>query len=72
MGEVYLAEDTELHRRVAIRFLAAQYTTDEGFKARFKRKAQAAGLNHPNIITIMEYVEGSSLGNIVTHERISE
>ncbi|MCG8607032.1 serine/threonine-protein kinase, partial [bacterium] len=75
MGEVYLAEDTELHRKIALKFLPAQYTRDEELNARFKREARtAAALNHPNIITIhevgevdgktfiaMEYVEGQSL-----------
>ncbi|UCB52872.1 MAG: protein kinase, partial [Candidatus Zixiibacteriota bacterium] len=55
MGEVYLAEDTKLNRRVALKFLPAQYTADQNLKARFKREAQAAAaLNHPNVITIHE------------------
>jgi serine/threonine protein kinase len=37
MGEVYLAEDTKLHRRVALKFLPVQLASDEGFKTRFWR-----------------------------------
>ena len=82
MGEVYLAEDTELRRKVALKFLSPQYTSDQNFKARFKREAQAAAaLNHPNIITVyevseyqeryyiaMEYVDGESLKELISHE----
>jgi serine/threonine protein kinase/tetratricopeptide (TPR) repeat protein len=58
MGEVYLAEDNKLNRKVALKFLPAQYISDENFKVRFKREAQAAAkLNHPNIITIFEVNE---------------
>jgi len=42
MGEVYLAEDSELKRKVALKFLPLQYASDENFKTRFKREAQAA------------------------------
>lgn len=79
MGEVYLAEDTKLNRRVALKFLPSQFISDENFKIRFKREAQAAAkLNHPNIITIyevneyndlpfiaMELAEGESLDKII-------
>jgi serine/threonine protein kinase len=58
MGEVYLAEDTKLHRKVALKFLPSQYVADADFKARFVREAEAtAKLNHPNIITIYEVSE---------------
>jgi serine/threonine protein kinase len=53
MGEVYLAQDTELRRYTALKFISPQYSSNPEFKIRFKREAQAAAaLNHPNIITI--------------------
>jgi serine/threonine protein kinase/Tfp pilus assembly protein PilF len=75
MGEVYLAEDTELDRKVALKFLPPHLCQDEDCRKRFKREAQAAAkLGHPNIVTIhevgdyrgrpyfvMEHVEGRSL-----------
>jgi serine/threonine protein kinase len=58
MGEIYLAEDTELKRKVALKFLTISHTTNDESKIRFKREAQAAAaLNHPNIITIYEIGE---------------
>ena len=85
MGEVFLAEDTKLNRKVALKFLPPQYVSDEEFKTRFTREAQAAAkLNHPNIITIyevsehdgrpffaMEHVEGESLREIVKFGKLS-
>ncbi|UCD58110.1 MAG: protein kinase, partial [Candidatus Hydrogenedentota bacterium] len=75
MGEVYLAEDIELNRKVALKFLPPHLCEDEECRRRFKREAQAAAkLGHPNIVTIhevgdyrgrpyfvMEHVQGRSL-----------
>jgi eukaryotic-like serine/threonine-protein kinase len=58
MGEVYLAEDIDLNRRVALKFLPLHLSKDADCRARFKREAQAAAkLNHPNIVTIHEVSE---------------
>ncbi|MBA3767118.1 MAG: protein kinase, partial [Acidobacteria bacterium] len=55
MGEVYLAEDTTLHRPVAIKLLPAEFTANQDRLHRFEREAFAASsLNHPNILTIHE------------------
>ncbi len=75
MGEVYLAEDAKLDRRVALKILPAKVATDIDRMLRFEHEAKSASaLNHPNIITIyeindeegalfiaMEYVEGETL-----------
>jgi tetratricopeptide (TPR) repeat protein/predicted Ser/Thr protein kinase len=85
MGEVYLAEDTELDREVALKFLPAQLCQDEDCRARFKREAQsAAKLKHPNIVTIyevsefrgrpffaMEHIEGKSLRDLIKAEEVN-
>lgn len=85
MGEVYLAEDTKLKRKVALKFLSAQLVDDADFKARFVRETEAtAKLDHPNIVTIyevsefqsrpffaMQLVEGQSLSDLAKGQELA-
>jgi eukaryotic-like serine/threonine-protein kinase len=79
MANVYLAEDQELGRRVAIKILDDRHAADDSFIERFRREAKnAAGLSHPNIVSIydrgeaegtyyiaMEYLSGRSLKELI-------
>jgi serine/threonine protein kinase/Tol biopolymer transport system component len=58
MGEVYLAEDSKLQRRVALKILSPTLSSDPGRRERFEREARAAAaFNHPNIVTIYSVEE---------------
>ncbi|MGA7458685.1 MAG: protein kinase [Candidatus Korobacteraceae bacterium] len=66
MGEVYLAQDTRLRRKVAIKLLAPELTGDQRGMRRFEQEALAASaLNHPNILTIYEFGQAEDLHFIV-------
>jgi serine/threonine-protein kinase len=79
MADVYLAEDQELGRQVAIKILNDRHAADDSFIERFRREAKnAAGLSHPNIVSIydrgeaegtyyiaMEFLDGRSLKELI-------
>ena len=82
MGEVWLAEDTRLDRKVALKILPAEFTQDSERVRRFTQEAKAASaLNHPNIITVydigecetgrfivMELVAGKTLRSVIASD----
>ena len=85
MGEVYLAEDTVLDRKVALKILPQEYANDKNRMNRFMREAKSASaLNHPNILTVhefgferrlhflaTEFVEGRTLREIIARGDLS-
>jgi TolB-like protein/pimeloyl-ACP methyl ester carboxylesterase/cytochrome c-type biogenesis protein CcmH/NrfG/predicted Ser/Thr protein kinase len=85
MGEVYLAEDNRLHRKVALKFLPSSTASDPDARERLLREARAASkLHHPNIVTIhsieeqdgrdfivMEYIEGVPITQYVSEHQLS-
>lgn len=85
MGEVYLAEDTQLDRKVALKFLPPHLSQDEAARARFTREAKAAAkLDHPNIVQVFEvgefqgrpffamaHIEGKSLRDAIKEGKLS-
>jgi serine/threonine protein kinase/WD40 repeat protein len=84
MGEVYLAQDTRLGRKIAIKLLPADHSLDKVRLRRFQQEARAASaLNHPNIITIheigevqarhfiaTEFIEGQTLRQFLKRKRL--
>src|SRR2546428_6800625 len=84
MGEVYLAEDTKLDRKVALKILPAEVASHRDRMERFVREAKAAAaLNHPNIghvyeidesegtqFIAMEYIEGETMRSLLAHEKM--
>ncbi|MDQ4006075.1 MAG: Stk1 family PASTA domain-containing Ser/Thr kinase [Actinomycetota bacterium] len=82
MARVFRGTDRVLNRTVAVKVLSPQFADDDQFVARFRREAQAAaGLNHPNIVSVydtgsqgevhfivMEYVEGRTLRDVIRQE----
>jgi eukaryotic-like serine/threonine-protein kinase len=79
MADVWLADDTHLQRRVALKVLHARFVQDKEFVERFKREAEAAaGLQHPNVVAVfdrghvdstyyiaMQYLEGRTLKQLI-------
>jgi serine/threonine-protein kinase len=82
MADVFLAEDQQLGRKVALKLLHRRFSEDPGFVERFRREAQAAaGLQHPNVVSVydrgaydgtyyiaMEYLPGRSLKQLIRQE----
>lgn len=85
MGEVYLATQQSLGRKVAVKVLSVRFSRDEAFVRRFHREASAlAGMSHPNIVSVidkgahngryyfvMEYVDGVNLRQILQQKKLT-
>ncbi len=70
-GEVYLAQDTKLDRKIALKILPPEFAESEERRARFKREAKAiAALNHPNIVQVYS-VEESDGVHFITMEHVT-
>lgn len=85
MGEVFLAVDTRLNRRIALKILPAYFVSDDARLRRFQREARAAsGLNHPHILTIhevgdldgvhfiaTEFIDGQTIRELIANQELS-
>lgn len=85
MGLVYLAHDSKLNRKVALKFLPPHIANNENERKRFRQEAQSAAfLNHPNIaqvhaieeaddelFIVLEYVEGSELKDVIDEDKLT-
>jgi len=85
MGKVYLAEDSQLNRKLVLKVLPKEIVSNKMLIERFKREAQAsAGLKHPNIVTVyelnrydeghyiaMEYIDGIALSDLLEERELS-
>ena len=70
MGEVYVAEDTKLDRKIALKVLPPEMAESEERRSRFKREAKAiAALNHPNIVTVHSVEEADGV-HFITMELV--
>ena len=72
MGEVYAAEDSKLHRKVALKVLPQDLAGDSERRARFEREARViAALNHPNIVTVFSVDEADHVArtNVPYHHK---
>jgi eukaryotic-like serine/threonine-protein kinase len=84
MGVVYLAHDTRLNRKIALKMLPTEFTQEQSRLRRFEREARAASaLNHPNVITVhevgetngihfiaTEFIEGNTLRRVLATEQL--
>jgi serine/threonine-protein kinase len=65
MGQVWLAVDEVLDRKVAVKVLRSEYADDPDFRTRFRAEARAAAsVNHPAIVDVFDYVDPESAGSV--------